>query len=76
MLNECAILALVDAFGPQKLTTIGVPGNPPRDWQHEHGVARTSYGPLSLNVALTALRELAEEVHRGGGVPPTVRLLT
>ncbi len=76
MLTEDMILALVDAFGPKKLTTIGVPGNPPRDWQQEHGVARTSYGPLSLNVALTALQELAEEVHRGGGVPPTVRLLT
>ena len=75
MLNEDAILALVDAFGPQKLTTIGIPGNPPRDWQQEHGVARTSYGPLSLNVALTALQELAEEVHRGGGTPANLRFL-
>ena len=32
----------------EKTTTIGIPGNPPRDWQQEHGVARTSYGPLSL----------------------------
>ena len=75
MLNEDAILALVDAFGPQKLTTIGIPGNPPRDWQQEHGVARTSYGPLSLNVALTALQELVEEVHRGGGTPANLRFL-
>ena len=75
MLSEDDILALVDAFGPQKLTTIGIPGNPSRDWQQEHGVARTSYGPLSLNVALTALQELAEEVHRGGGVPSNLRLL-
>ena len=52
-----------------KLTTIGIPGTPPRDWQEEHGVARTSYGPMSLNVALTALQELVEEVHRGGGMP-------
>jgi 2-methylisocitrate lyase-like PEP mutase family enzyme len=75
-LTEEMILQLVDAFGPQKLTTIGIPGNPSRDWQQEHGVARTSYGPLSLNVALTALQELVEEVHRGGGVPSTMRLLT
>ena len=75
MLTEEMILALVDAFGPQKLTTIGVPGNPPRDWQQEHGVARTSYGPLSLNVALTALQELVEEVHRGGGTPADLRFL-
>jgi 2-methylisocitrate lyase-like PEP mutase family enzyme len=74
-LNEDQILALVDAYGPQRLTTIGIPGNPARDWQQEHGVARTSYGPLSLNVALTALQELAEEVQRGGGVPGNLRLL-
>ena len=75
MLAEDMILELVDAFGPQKLTTIGIPRSPSRDWQQEHGVARTSYGPLSLNVALTALQEVVEEVHRGGGVPPTMRLL-
>jgi 2-methylisocitrate lyase-like PEP mutase family enzyme len=76
LLTEEQILELVDAFGSQRLTTIGIPGNPPRDWQQEHGVARTSYGPLSLNVALTALQELAEEVHRGGGVPAGMRVLT
>jgi 2-methylisocitrate lyase-like PEP mutase family enzyme len=75
ILTEEMILQLVDALGPQKLTTIGIPGNPPRDWQQEHGVARTSYGPLSLNVALTALQELVEEVHRGGGTPANLRLL-
>jgi hypothetical protein len=30
---------------------------------------------MSQNVALTALQELVEDVHRGGGVPPTMRLL-
>jgi 2-methylisocitrate lyase-like PEP mutase family enzyme len=75
LLDEDAILALVDAFGPRRLTTIGIPGSPPRDWQQEHGVARTSYGPLSLNVALTALQELVEEVHRGGGTPANLRRL-
>jgi 2-methylisocitrate lyase-like PEP mutase family enzyme len=75
LLDEDAILALVDAFGPRRLTTIGIPGSPPRDWQQEHGVARTSYGPLSLNVALTALQELVEEVHRGGGTPANLRIL-
>ena len=75
-LTEDQILDLVDAYGRQRRTTIGIPGNPARDWQQEHAVARTSYGPLSLNVALTALQELAEEVHRGGGVPGNMRLLT
>ena len=75
ILNEDMILQLVDAFGPQRLTTIGIPGMPSRDWQQEHGVARTSYGPMSQNVALTALQELVEEVHRGGGVPASMRIL-
>jgi len=75
ILDEEAILALVEAFGPRRLTTIGIPGMPSRDWQEAHGVARTSYGPLSQNVALTALQELAEEVHRGGGVPSNLRIL-
>jgi 2-methylisocitrate lyase-like PEP mutase family enzyme len=75
ILSEAQIDALVDAFGPRRLTTIGIPGNPARDWQQAHGVARTSYGPLSQNVALTALQELAEEVARGGGVPGNLRIL-
>lgn len=75
ILDENAILTLVEAFGPQRLTTIGIPGLPSRDWQEAHGVARTSYGPLSQNVALTALQELVEEVHRGGGVPDNLRIL-
>ena len=74
-LTEEQILALVDAYGPQRLTTIGIPGIASRDWQQEHGVARTSYGPLSQNVALTALQELVEEVHRGGGVPGNLRVI-
>jgi 2-methylisocitrate lyase-like PEP mutase family enzyme len=75
ILSEDDILALVDAFGPQRLTTIGIPGLPSRDWQQEHGVARTSYGPLSQNVALTALQELTEDVVRGGGIPGNMRIL-
>ena len=74
-LEEDAILQLVEAYGPRRLTTIGIPGMPSRDWQEAHGVARTSYGPLSQNVALTALQELVEEVHRGGGVPANLRIL-
>jgi hypothetical protein len=38
-------------------------------------VARVSYGPMSQNVALTALQELAEDVQRGGGVPGNLRML-
>ncbi len=63
--------ARTDAFGPRRLTTIGVPGTPTLAWQETHGVARVSHGPLSQNVALTALQEIVEDIHRGGGVPAT-----
>ena len=74
-LSEEQVVTLVDAFGPQRLTLIGIPGVPPLARLEELGVARVSYGPMSQNVALTALQELAEDVQRGGGVPPTMRLL-
>ena len=75
-LTEEQITTLVDAFGQRRLTTIGVPGTPSSQWQEANGVARISYGPLSQNVALTALQELTEDVvQRGGGVPETMRLL-
>ena len=75
-LTEDQITTLVDAFGPRRLTTIGVPGTPSSQWQEANGVARISYGPLSQNVALTALQEMTEDVvQRGGGVPDTMRIL-
>jgi 2-methylisocitrate lyase-like PEP mutase family enzyme len=74
-LDEQAVRTLADAFGPQRLCTIGIPGNPSLARLEELGVARVSWGPMSQNVALTALQELVEEVHRGGGVPTTMRML-
>ena len=74
-LNEEQITALVDAFGPQRLTVIGIPGLPSLARLEELGVARVSYGPMSQNVALTALAKLVESVHSGGGVPQDMRLL-
>ncbi|MBD8869913.1 isocitrate lyase/PEP mutase family protein [Nocardioides donggukensis] len=74
-LDEQQVTTLVDAFGPQRLTTIAIPGTPPLARLEELGVARVSFGPMSQNVALTALQELVEEVQRGGGVPPTMRVL-
>src|SRR6478736_2443670 len=75
VLTEEQVSALVDAFGPQRLTMIGIPGNPSLARLQELGVARVSYGPMSQNVALTALQELVEDVQRGGGVPSTMRRL-
>ena len=75
ILKEEGVQTLVDAFGPQRLTMIAIPGNPPAARLEELGVARVSFGPLSQNVALTALQELVEEAHRGGGVPRNLRIL-
>jgi len=75
VLTEEQVSALVDAFGPQRLTMIGIPGNPSLARLQELGVARVSYGPMSQNVALTALQELVEDVQLGGGVPSTMRRL-
>lgn len=74
-LDEDQVSTLVDALGPQRLTMIGIPGVPSLARLQELGVARVSYGPMSQNVALTALQELVEDVHRGGGVPSTMRML-
>ena len=75
VLSEDEVTSLVDAFGPQRLTMIGIPGNPPLDRLEELGVARVSYGPIPQRVALTALQRLVEDVHRGGGVPEGTRNL-
>jgi 2-methylisocitrate lyase-like PEP mutase family enzyme len=74
-LDEEQVTTLVDAYGPQRLTMIGIPGVPPLARLEELGVARVSYGPMPQNVGLTALQELAEDVQRGGGVPSTMRVL-
>ncbi len=74
-LSEEQVATLVDAFGPQRLTLIGIPGLPSLARLEELGVARVSYGPMPQRVALTALQELVEEINRGGEVPPTMRNL-
>lgn len=75
-LQEEQVSTLVEAFGPRRLTLIAIPGTPPLRRLEELGVARVSFGPMSQNVALTALQELAEGVNeRGEGVPATMRVL-
>lgn len=74
-LDDEQVQALVEAFGRQRLTLIAIPGTPPLARLEELGVARVSYGPMSQNVALTALQELVEGVHRGEGVPTSMRIL-
>ena len=75
-LDEEQVTTLVDALGPRRLTLIAIPGTPPLARLEELGVARVSFGPLSQNVALTALQELTEGVvERGEGVPSNMRVL-
>lgn len=68
-LDEAQVRTLVDAFGPQKLTMIGVPGSLSLATLQELGVARVSYGPWSQRVALTALQNLVNDIHDGGALP-------
>lgn len=75
LLSDDQVVALTEAFGPQRLTVIGLPGIPSQERLTELGVSRISYGPLSQRVALTALAELVEAVHEGGGIPSNTRPL-
>jgi 2-methylisocitrate lyase-like PEP mutase family enzyme len=75
-LVEDQVVALVDAFGPQRLSMLPVPGAPSLDRLEELGVARVSFGPFPQRVAMTALQEMVEGVVRGGGIPPGTRTLT
>ena len=75
-LREAQVRTLVDAFGPQRLSLIAIPGTPPLRRLEQLGVARVSFGPMAQNVALTALQELVEGVvERGEGVPSNMRIL-
>lgn len=74
-LDEAAVTRLVEAFGERRLSVIGAPGSLPLAKLQELGVARVSYGPFSQRVALTALQQLVESVHGGGGLPDDVRTL-
>lgn len=74
-LSEEQVAAMSEVFGPQRLTVIGIPGTPSLQRLTELGVARVSFGPLSQRVALTALAELVESVHEGGGIPANTRML-
>jgi 2-methylisocitrate lyase-like PEP mutase family enzyme len=74
-LSEDDVVALVDAWGPQRLTTIGYPGSIPLARQEELGVARVSYGPFTQSVALMALQDLARDIEGGGRLPDDFRVL-
>lgn len=69
LLDEHAVATLVEAFGPQRLSVINVPGSLTPARLQELGVARISYGPWTQRVALTALADSARELLAGGALP-------
>jgi 2-methylisocitrate lyase-like PEP mutase family enzyme len=75
LLTEDDVTAFVEAWGPQKLTVIGVPGSLPLARLEQLGVARVSYGPTSQSVALMALQDLTVDIVAGGGLPEDFRPL-
>jgi 2-methylisocitrate lyase-like PEP mutase family enzyme len=74
-LTEDDVTAFVEAWGPQKLTVIAVPGSLSLARLEALGVARVSYGPTSQSVALMGLQDLAIDVVAGGGLPEDFRPL-
>ncbi len=75
LLDEHAVTALVEAFGPRRLSVINVPGSLAPAQLQELGVARISYGPWTQRVALTALANTARELLAGGALPEGTRNL-
>lgn len=75
-LGEDQVVALVEAFGPQRLTMLPVPGGPSLARLEELGVGRCSFGPFPQRWALTALQQMVEGVARGEGIPAGTRMLT
>jgi 2-methylisocitrate lyase-like PEP mutase family enzyme len=70
------IEALVDAFGPQKLSVISVPRHSLSVRELEElGVARVSTGPFTQRVAMTALQDATAALVAGGSLPPGTRSL-
>lgn len=75
LLDEHAVSTLVEAFGPQRLSVINVPGSLAPSRLQELGVARISYGPWTQRVALTALADAARELLADGALPEGTRPL-
>lgn len=71
--TERDVEAIVDAWGPQRLSLIGAVGSVSLPRLQELGVARVSYGPFSQSVALMALQDLTTGIEAGGGLPDGFR---
>jgi 2-methylisocitrate lyase-like PEP mutase family enzyme len=72
-LDTDTVRRLVDGIGRQKISIIAVPGSLTQAELAGLGVARISFGPWSLRVALTAWADTATELLRGASQPAGVR---
>jgi 2-methylisocitrate lyase-like PEP mutase family enzyme len=62
---------LVDEMGAP-VSVLAQPGGPPLEELARVGVARVTFGPGTLGVAMAALHAAAEELLGGGVLPPTL----
>lgn len=74
--TEEQITTLAEAFGPGRLSVLGLPGGLPVARLQELGVARVSFGPFPQRVALAGLESLTASLIEGGGLPEVVPPLT
>lgn len=75
VLDADATRTLVDGIGAGKVSVIGLPGALTAAEYEALGVARISYGPTTQRVALTALQDLATDLHADGVIPAGTRAL-
>lgn len=66
---------LVEGIGERKVSVIGLPGALTAEEYEALGVARISYGPMTQNVALTALKNLAFDLYGSGVIPEATEKL-
>ncbi len=66
------IEALLAGLDGVPLSILGGPGAPPAAELQELGVARVSYGPWTLRLALASLTDAATAILGGGGLPDGV----
>lgn len=69
VLDENDTRVLVEGIGERRVSVIGLPGALSAKEYEELGVARITYGPMTQNVALTALKRLGASLLEDGVIP-------
>ena len=75
-LDADTVARLVEGIGERKVSVLGLPGTPTPTELAELGVARVSFGPWPLRVALTALADTGADLLAGAGLPANARPLS